>query len=91
MMFCPLSSWWEPWELPDRHSTGGDERFTFYSKGDQDRTVFLAARRKLSKSTPKVTHFLPQGHSCTTKSHLLIVPSSQSSTLKASHFTPWPP
>ena len=36
-------------------------------KGNQKKTGFQAARRRVSKTTPKVTHFLKQGHTHSNK------------------------
>jgi hypothetical protein len=45
------------------HSAGeGAENSVSWPKGSQERTIFQAARRRVSKSTLTVTHFLQQGH-----------------------------
>jgi hypothetical protein len=49
--------------MAGRHDTGGGaESSTSWSEGKQEQTFFQAARRRVSKPTPTVTHFLQQGH-----------------------------
>ena len=59
-------------------------------KKQEKTTVFQAARRRVSKPTPTVTHFLQQGHTCSNKAtpaptrpHLLIVPLPEHSIFKS--------
>jgi len=49
------------WQHPDRHGAGGTESSTSSSKGKQE-NGFHMVRRRISLSTPTVTHFLQQGH-----------------------------
>jgi hypothetical protein len=45
-----------------------------YPKENRSRlTVFQEARRRVSKPTPTVTHFLPQGHTYLTRTHLKVL------------------
>ena len=59
--FSP-SSWHETWQHPGRHGSEGKQK-----------TGFQAARRRFSKPTPTVTHFLQQGHIYPDK---VIIPNS---------------
>jgi hypothetical protein len=53
----------EAWQHPGRHGAGGAEGATSSFEGCQEQTEHSkAARRKISKPTPTVTHFLQQGH-----------------------------
>jgi hypothetical protein len=45
-----------------KNGTGGAESSTSCSEGKQEKTGFQEARRRVSKPTPTVTHFLQQGH-----------------------------
>ena len=79
LMVSPLSSW-QKHECPGRHGIGGAVSSTSCSEGKQE-TGFQAARRRISKSTPTVMHYLQQGHTHSkkatptlTRPHLLIVP-----------------
>jgi hypothetical protein len=52
----------EACKYPGRHGTGGAESSTSCPEDHQEKTVFQAVRRRVSKATPKVTHFLQQSH-----------------------------
>jgi hypothetical protein len=53
----------EAWQHPGRHGAGGAEASTSSSEGSQEQAGYpQAARRKVSKPTLTVTHFLQQGH-----------------------------
>jgi hypothetical protein len=53
----------EAWQHPGRHGAGGAESSTSSAEGSQGQTEHpQAARRRVSKPTPTVTHFLQQGH-----------------------------
>ena len=58
------SSWQEAWQCLAKHGPGGAESSTSCFEGKQERrlSVSQAARRRASKPTPTVTHFLQQGH-----------------------------
>jgi hypothetical protein len=63
LRFSPVSSGQEAGQPPARHVTGeGDETFTFCSESKQERNGSIAARMRVSKPTPTVTHFLQQGY-----------------------------
>jgi hypothetical protein len=49
------------WQLPGRHGAGGVESSTSCSEGKQ-KTNFQAARMRVSKPMPTVTHLLQQGY-----------------------------
>jgi hypothetical protein len=49
------------WQHPGRHGAGGAESSTSLSK-DKQKTDFQAARTRVLKPMPTVTHFLQQGH-----------------------------
>jgi hypothetical protein len=49
------------WQHLGRHGTGRAERSTSSSEGLLEKTVFQAARIRVSKPTLTVTHFLQQG------------------------------
>jgi hypothetical protein len=49
------------WQCPGRHSAGGVESSTSCSKCKQ-KTGSHVVRRMVSLPTPKVTHFLQEGH-----------------------------
>jgi hypothetical protein len=55
------------WQHPGRHGAGGAENSTSCSKGKQERIGLLAAKIRVLKPTPTVTHFLQQGHNCFNK------------------------
>jgi hypothetical protein len=61
LRLSPLSSKWETWQHPGRHGAGGAESSTSCSE-DKQKTDSHMARRRVSKPTPTVTHFLQQGH-----------------------------
>jgi hypothetical protein len=48
-------------QCPGRHGAAGVECFTSSSKGKQEKTSFQAARKRVLKPTPTVTHLL-QGY-----------------------------
>jgi hypothetical protein len=49
----------EAWQHPGRHGAGGAEGSTSSSKGSQEQAGHpQAARRRVSKPIPTVTHFL---------------------------------
>ena len=50
------------WQHPGRHAAGGAESSTSCSEGCQEKTGFQAARMRVSKPTPTVTHLLQQGY-----------------------------
>jgi hypothetical protein len=50
------------WQPPGRHGAGGAESYTPSSKSRQEKTGFQAARTRVIKSMPTVTHLLLQGH-----------------------------
>jgi hypothetical protein len=51
-----------------RYGTGkGAESSTAYSKANQEKTNFQAARRRISKPTPTVTHFSQQSYTYSNK------------------------
>jgi len=50
------------WQCPGRHGIGGAESSISCSKGKQKKTGFQAARKRVLKPTPTVTHLLQQGH-----------------------------
>jgi hypothetical protein len=59
----PLSSRQEAWQHLGRHcAREGAESSTSYSKENQEKADFQAARRRVSKPTLRVTHFLQQDH-----------------------------
>jgi hypothetical protein len=60
--FSPLSSLQGSQQHPGRHGAGGAESSTSYSKGQQEKTGSQAARKRVSKPTPTVTHFAQQDH-----------------------------
>jgi hypothetical protein len=60
--FSPLSSRQEAWQYPGRHGAGGDDSSTSCSEGEQEKTVSHLTRRRVSKPTATVTHFLKQSH-----------------------------
>ena len=49
------------WQGPGRHGTGVAESSTASSKCKQEKTSFQAARKRVLKATPIVTHLL-QGY-----------------------------
>jgi hypothetical protein len=57
--FSPLVSWQEAWQLPGRQE---ELSFVSCSEGKQEKTGFHAAKRRISESTPIVTHFFQQDH-----------------------------
>ena len=67
----------DAWQHPDRHGAGGAKSSTSLSKGRQEKTGSLAARRRVSKSTLTVTHFLQQ-----------VMPSPKKTT-QPNRATPW--
>jgi hypothetical protein len=67
------------WQHPGRQNAGGAESSTSSSEGCQQTTDFQAARRRVLKPTPTVTHLLQQGH------NLPIVPLPGPSINKPSH------
>ena len=46
------------WQHPGRHGAGGAESSTPHSKGKQEKTISHIARRRISKATATMTHFL---------------------------------
>ena len=50
------------WQHPGRHGAGGAESSTSSSEGCWQKTGFQAARMRVLKPTPIVTHLLQQGH-----------------------------
>jgi hypothetical protein len=50
------------WQHTGRLGAGGAERSTPCSKGIQEQAGFQAARMKVLKPTPTVTHLPQQGH-----------------------------
>jgi len=50
------------WQHPGRHGAGGAESSASSSEGRQEKTGFQAARMRVLKPVPTVTHFLQQGH-----------------------------
>jgi hypothetical protein len=60
--FNPLSLGRQAWQCPGRLGSGGAESSTSCSVGRSENTGFQAARRRVLKPMPTVTHFLQQGH-----------------------------
>jgi hypothetical protein len=58
--------WRKGKDRPGRHGTREEAKTkssTFCSQGKQEKTnIFQAAKKRISKPTPTVTHFLQQGH-----------------------------
>jgi hypothetical protein len=52
----------ETWQHPSRHGAGIAESSTSSSKGCLEKTDFQAARMRVLKPTPTMTHLLQQGH-----------------------------
>jgi hypothetical protein len=50
------------WQCPGRCGARGAESSTFLSKVRQEKTDFQAARMRVLKPTPTVTHVFHQGH-----------------------------
>jgi hypothetical protein len=50
------------WQHPGTHGVGGAEHSTLCSEGKQEENGFQAARMRVLKPTPTVTHLLQQGH-----------------------------
>jgi hypothetical protein len=50
------------WQHPGRHGTGGAESSTSSSGGCWQNTGFQAARMRVLKPMPTVTHLLQQGY-----------------------------
>jgi hypothetical protein len=50
------------WQHPGRHGAGGAESSTSSSEGCKQNTDFQAARMRVLKPIPTVTHLLQQGH-----------------------------
>jgi hypothetical protein len=50
------------WQHPGRCGAGGAESTTSSSKGMQEKTSAQAARLRVLKTMPTVTHFLQQSH-----------------------------
>jgi hypothetical protein len=59
------------WQHPDRHDVGGAESSTSVSEGFKQKTGSQAARARVLKSEPAVTHLLQQGHTHSKRPHLL--------------------
>jgi hypothetical protein len=74
LVFQSISSWLEAWQHPGRHGAGGAESSTFCSKGKQEKTGLQVVRRRVSKPTTTVTHFLLQAMPTPTRPHFLIAP-----------------
>jgi hypothetical protein len=64
--FSPLLSRQEAWQHPGRHGAGRALSSDFI-KRKPGADCFQASRRKVSKPTPTVTHFLQQGHTYSNK------------------------
>lgn len=60
--FGLFSSREEAWQCPGRQGSEGDKISTPCPKGTRRRLVLLSTRRRVSKPSPKVTHFLKQVH-----------------------------
>jgi hypothetical protein len=74
--FSPLSSWQEAWQHPGIHSSEeGAKSSISSSEGNQEKTVFQEARRKVSKSTCHIDSASSNNGICTpSRQHLLIAP-----------------
>jgi hypothetical protein len=57
----------ETWQHRGRHGTGGAESSTFSSEDCYQNTGFQAARMRVLKPTPTVTHLLQQDHTYSNK------------------------
>jgi hypothetical protein len=55
------------WQCSGRHGVGRAESSTSYREGKQERIGLLAARERVLKLMPTVTHFLQQGHTYSNK------------------------
>jgi hypothetical protein len=78
-----LLSWQEAWQCAGRHGTREADSSTS-SKGKQEMTFFQAARKRVSKPTPTVTHFLQKAIPTLTRPNLLRVPLPGPSIFKTS-------
>jgi hypothetical protein len=73
------------WQHPGRHGAGGAESSTSSSEGCYKTTGFQAARIRVLKPIPTVTHLLQQGYTYSKGLHLLIVPLPGPSIYKPSY------